>query len=48
MIDSASAASLPSGSRGVKKIVCLPLFSFPPATSPASAIENLSLAGLLR
>ena len=37
VIDSASFASLLNGSRGAKKIVCLPsLRSFPPATSPAS------------
>ena len=34
VIDSASSASLLKGSRGVKKIVCLPsLRSFPPASS---------------
>ena len=41
---SGSLASLWNGSRGVKKIVCLPLLSFPPATSPASVIEYWSLA----
>ena len=40
VIDSASSASLSNGSRGVKKIVCLPsLRSFRFATSPASAME---------
>ena len=40
VIDPASSASLLNGSRGVKKIVCLPsLRSFPPATNPISAME---------
>ena len=39
-IASISLAELLKGSWGVKKKVCFPsLFSFPPATSPASAIE---------
>ena len=45
VIDSASSASLLKGSRGVKKIVCLPsLRSYPPATNPISAMEHWSRA----
>ena len=45
VMDSASSASLLKGSRGVKKIVCLPfLRSFPSATNRISAMEYWSRA----